>query len=354
MTFPRRAALPALALLTLFPLAAGRAAAQSAPTKPQSPNGQVVFQSDRGGEFSDIYVVDANGKRETRLTTDPADESNPVWSPDGTQIAFVTNRRGAFYEVFLMNADGSNQRPLRETPVETVKVAWSPDGTMLTYATSGGFGEGDVYVVEAVAPGGGDSTAAPVNLTEGVAGLALDPSWSPDSTHVVFRGNTDFGVSDLYTVDINGNGLTQITDSPGFAESAPRWSGNLVAFEGLSNGNSGIYVTNADGTSAPTKISGAVGSFGGPVWSFDGTRLAFAASPAGVYAVNPDGTGLTLLTDMAGTSLDPFWSPDGQQVGFRNDGDIHVVNSGGSTRHAANYTKTRRALEQGNSWQKIQ
>src|SRR5919205_885842 len=292
MTFPRRAGLvPALALLTLAAaLAPTRAAAQSAPAKAQSPNGQIVFQSDRGGDFSDIYVVDADGKHETRLTTDPADESNPVWSPDGSQIAFVTNRRGA-YEVFLMNADGSNQRPLRETPVETVEVAWSPDGKMLSYATRGGLREGDVFPVRAGAPGGGDSTAPPVNLTATFAGLATDPSWSPDSTHVVFRGDIDFGNADLYTVDINGIGLTQITYSPAEAEAAPRWSGGLIAYERVANFVRSIYVVNADGTGTPTSVSGAVESSGGPVWSPDGARLAFSALSGGVYAVNPNGTG---------------------------------------------------------------
>ncbi|HEX8723523.1 MAG TPA: hypothetical protein VF736_23105 [Pyrinomonadaceae bacterium] len=354
MTFPRRASL-ALALLTLAALAAvvfphGRVSAQTAAAAPQqsaSPNGKIVFQSDRGGDFSDIYVVEADGKRETRLTTDVADDSMPVWSPDGTQIAFISARRGTF-EIFLMNADGSNQRPLRAAPVEAVEVAWSPDGRMLTYDWSPGFGVSDVYVVEAVAPGGGDSGAAPVNLTSGYGGFASDPSWAPNSTRLVFRGDQD-----LYTVDANGGGLTQITNTPADSEAHPTWAGGLIAYEGLRNFERAIYVVNADGT-GEVKVSGAVGSFGAPVWSADGSRLAFIATSGDAYAVNANGTGLTLLNDMAGTSSHPFWSPDGRQVGFANDGDINVVNSDGTSRHASNYTKTRRAFEQGNSWQRVQ
>ena len=47
-----------------------------------------------------------------QLTTDPADEFAPVWSPDGTQIAFLSNRSGRVRELFVMNADGSDQRSL--------------------------------------------------------------------------------------------------------------------------------------------------------------------------------------------------------------------------------------------------
>jgi Tol biopolymer transport system component len=352
MTFPRRASL-ALALLTLAALAAAafphvRTSAQTAaPQQPASPNGKIVFQSDRGGDFSDIYVADADGKRETRLTTDVADDSMPVWSPDGSQIAFISGRRGVF-EIFLMNADGSNQRPLREAPVEAVEVEWSPDSKMLAYDASPDFGVSDVYVVEAVAPGGGDSSAAPVNLTSGFGGFASDPSWAPNGTRLVFRGGQD-----LYTVDANGGVPTQITNTPDTAEADPAWAGGLIAYEGIRNFERAIYVINADGT-GETKVSGGVGSQGEPVWSADGSRLAFVAASGDVYAVNANSTGLTLLNDMAGLSSHPFWSPDGLKVGFANDGDIHVVNSDGTTRHASNYTKTRRAFEQGNSWQKLQ
>ncbi|HLM57751.1 MAG TPA: hypothetical protein VK422_16715 [Pyrinomonadaceae bacterium] len=355
MNYPRRFPLRTAAALTaLFALALsaaplrGVAAQERAAQPPAGPNGKIIFQSNRGGDWSDIYVVNADGRHETRLTDDPADDSSAVWSPDGTRIAFVSSRRGT-YEIYLMDADGSNQRPLRETAVETVEVEWSPDGKMLTYEVRAGFDVNDIYVVEAVAPGGGDSTAAPVNVTSGYGGFATQASWSPGGTQLVFRGG-----SDLYIVDASGNNLTQITNTPNDPESDPRWAANgLVAYEGIRNYERAIYVKSADGSPAETKVSGTVGSYGGAVWSPDGSRLAFVATSGAVYSVSPSGAGLTLLTDMAGTSGDPFWSPDGQKVGFRNDGDLHVVNADGTSRRATNYTKTRRAFEQGNSWQKV-
>ncbi len=120
-----------------------------------------------------------------------------------------------------------------------------------------------------------------------------------------------------------------------------------------------IYVTNADGTGSEAKVSGAVGAFGGAAWSPDGTRLAFKADSSQVYTVRPDGSGLTLISDVpADGDSSIFWSPDGAKVAFHNSNngfvDIYVAAADGTSRRALNYTKSRRDDEIGYSWQKIQ
>lgn len=364
MNFPRRAGLlPALALLTLAAaLAPASAAAQTAAAaaKAQSPNGKIVFQSTQGGDgfTNDIYVMDADGKHQTRLTDSTSDDISPVWSPQGDRVAFLSIRNGNGYELFLMNADGSNQRPLRATPVVPFgNFVWSPDGTRLAYRSGD-----DIYVVEVVAPGGGDSTAAPVNIsTARPAGtIDLEPSWAPGGGRLVVRNAPNCpGCSDLYTINADGSNRTQVTFTPTLADANPRWSpvGEQIAYESFRNGGRHIYVVNADGTGQEVKVSGAVESFGTAAWSPDGTRLAFVSGVGGnVYAVGADGSGLTQLSDFTATGS-VFWSPDGAKVGFHNANvsfvDIYVVNADG-TRRASNYTKTRRDDESASSWQKIQ
>lgn len=57
----------------------------------------------------------ADGSNQVNLTNNPADDTDPVWSPDGSQIAFVSNRdngEGGGQFIYVMDADGSNVRQL--------------------------------------------------------------------------------------------------------------------------------------------------------------------------------------------------------------------------------------------------
>jgi TolB protein len=367
MSIPRQASSRFLAALAVASLAAAlplsRAAGQQAAAKKQSSNGQIVFQSTQGGDgfVNDIYVMDADGKHQTRLTDTPTfDETIPIWSPKGDVIAFQTNRGGDGYELYLMSPDGSNQRPLRGAanggPVTGSSFEWSPDGKRLAYASGS-----NVYVIEASAPDGGDSTSAPVS----VSGARLpgsddiEVSWSPFGNRLVVRNAQNCGgCTDLYTVNADGTNRVQVTNGIGF-DQHPRWSpsGTLVAYE-ADRGGRGIYVTNADGTGGETKVSGAVGSFGVVEWAPDGSRLAFKSGDDKVYLVYPDGSGLTLLSDVpADGGGAVFWSPDGAKVAFHNFSngcvDLYVVNADGSSRKASNYTKTKRDDEFASNWQRL-
>ena len=368
MITSRKACLKFAALLALAVTAAvfpsARSSAQAAATQQQqssSPNGKIVFQSDQAGDASvfDIYTMDADGRHETRLTTNTADDVNALWSPQGNQIAFASNRRGSGYEIFLMNADGSNQRPLRADGVNTFEFVWSPDGTRLAYA----FGDGNIYVVEAVAPGGGDSTAAPVNVSAGKAAGSddIEVAWSPSGAKLVVRNSQLCGgCSDLYTVNADGTGRAQLTNAPGF-ETSPRWSpsGDLIAYEAFRGVDRDLYVIDPAGAGPEVKLSTGLGVFGPPAWSPDGSRVAFnALVGSSIYAVNTDGTGATLLSSAEGTKTGLFWSPDGASVAFTNGNnigftDVFVVSADGSSRREANYTKTRRADEFAYSWQRL-
>jgi len=75
-----------------------------------SPDGsKIVFESTRDGQ-SEIYVMNADGSKQLRLTNNSAADTAPAWSPDGTKILFTSLRDGAMSPaLYLMNADGSSQ-----------------------------------------------------------------------------------------------------------------------------------------------------------------------------------------------------------------------------------------------------
>ena len=113
-----------------------------------SPDGKkLAFKSRRkklDGKFQhDIYVMDADGKNEIRLTNHPAQDGSPRWSPDGKTIVFESYDRSepAGTNLYLMDPDGSNIRQLTFGPHWEVGPSWSPDGKWILYS-SGQTGDG--------------------------------------------------------------------------------------------------------------------------------------------------------------------------------------------------------------------
>jgi len=66
-------------------------------------NGKIVFTSSRDGN-KEIYVMDADGSNQTRLTNDSAVDENPSWSADGNKIVFQSNRTGS-PQIFIMDKE---------------------------------------------------------------------------------------------------------------------------------------------------------------------------------------------------------------------------------------------------------
>jgi Tol biopolymer transport system component len=71
-----------------------------------SPDGaRLAFVSDRDSN-REIYLANADGTGQTRLTNDPNPDLSPEWSPDGSRLAFVRYRSGR-RDIYVMNVDGS-------------------------------------------------------------------------------------------------------------------------------------------------------------------------------------------------------------------------------------------------------
>jgi len=267
----------------------------------------IAFASDRDGNF-EIYVMNADGTGQTRLTNSLGVDRDPAWSPDGSKIAFTSDRDGNS-EIYVMNADGTGQARRTNNAAEDGEPAWSPDGSKIAF-TSDRDGNANIYVMNA---GGTGQTRRTNNAAEDG-----EPAWSPDGTKIAFASNRD-GDREIYVVNADGKGQTRLTNSPR-DDFAPAWSpgGSKIAFQTNRDWNYEIYVMNADGTGQTNLTNNSV-SDGVPAWSPGGSQIAFHSDRDWnyeIYVMNADGTGQTNLTNNPGQSWvtalqdwEPAWAP---------------------------------------------
>jgi hypothetical protein len=296
--------------------------------------GLIAFDS--GG---DIVVVDPGGGNRRALTTSPALETSPVFSPDGMKIAFWSRAaNGTPGSLWVMNADGSAQHNVTGTVdfagSENLQAVWSPDSRRVAFAVGDYFWSSQLFVVGA--DGAGLARIADTSLARS------DPAWSPDGRLIAFRGHTigvgpDASPADpaigVYVIAPDGTGERRVSQSaraggapnhwdfggPGVG-TAPSWSpdGTTLLYATGPVGQHALAIASLDGSSERT-INLPAGDHLLPVFSPDASQIAYqdlsATGGATTFVVNTDGTGRHASEDGAEGALSPLlWSPDGRFV----------------------------------------
>ncbi len=267
------------------------------------------------------YVSTAPGSSPTRLTTDPAADWAPRWSPDGASLAFVSTRSG---EPQIWRFDGFFGEPRQVTRQEggAGGPVWTPDGGQILYTSRGApvpvdelAGE-DVAVhrdllyrkgphreqgrfqhVYRVPAAGGEG----VRVTYGDHDFS-SPAVSPDGRRVAVVRDAEHtgGVysidTDVYTVALAGGTLRRITDNPG-PDSEPSWSPDgasvltrSILEEGYESGRRRLLLWPAaggeagGGPGAPVELTQGLDRHAfGPRFSGDGRHVEFLVDGPGTW-----------------------------------------------------------------------
>jgi TolB protein len=208
-----------------------------------------------------------------------------------------------------------------------------------------------VFTTDGNGDGGGPSDLFTVNpngtgetqLTDGEFGRASNPNWSPDGRKIVFSGDVS-GDPQLYVVNSDGSGGDPgqpLFDDPGNGDSNAHYSpdGSKIAFQRCGELGCTIDVIASDGNGTPSVLTSPLWFSADPTWSPDGSKIAFTSNEDGllsaVWVMNADGSNHQRLTAPALEAFYPDWSPDGKHLIFEDNccrfgTNIWVVNADGS------------------------
>jgi dipeptidyl aminopeptidase/acylaminoacyl peptidase len=350
-----------------------------------SPDGRhVVFclqHVDRKTEkkYSNLWIVPTDGGSARQFTYGDQRDSQPKWSPDGSEIAFISNRRDEKQpQIYIIPFYGGEARPLTDVKGIIGDFEWSPDGKQLVFPLRKkdkediereknerkkklgevsrhitrvffkedelGFLPRERWHIWKIAARTGRAT----QLTDSTIYDEHGPCWSPDGREIAFCSNRsqdpdlDPEAIDLFVMGAGGGDLRKIQTPPGPKES-PRFSpdGKWLAYYGREGKGqwwkqTRLWVIPADGSERASNLtaqfdfnvsSWTINDMGGsppmmpPTWSNDGKTLYFQVAHHGNTLLNSisldgDGKGLQTVIGDKGVVGSFNFSKDGGKLAY--------------------------------------
>jgi len=298
-----------------------------------SPNGQLVAYTVRETNWDDnayeteIWLADARTGATRQLTNAKKSSMSPAWSPDGSRLAFISDRTDK-RQLYVINPNAGEAEALTTGEEGVGSFAWSPDGSSIAYTSTEGkpqslkdrekkYGEFEIvdqdhrmthlFLFDV-------ATKATRPLTHGAFTVGSF-DWSPDGKAIAFdhRINSDpanGGTADIAIVNVADGSVREVVTQDG-PDSHPVWSpdGTRIAFES-SMANPSYMYTN--------RVVATVAAAGGPptvlTSSFDEDPSIVAWKPNGLFFAASERTYSSLFRLDVGSKTVAKVSPAGPSV----------------------------------------
>lgn len=248
-----------------------------------SPNGREVASdtTDPASQNTDVWTYDLETRSAKRLTFDPALDSLPVWSPDGSRMVFASNRELKF-DLYVKDTNGAQEeKVIPQDGPDRFPTDWSRDGKYVLY------GRGpDLWFL----------TLPDLHATQFLKASSTLKSgrFSPDGKWVAYSSN-ESGRWEIYVTSFpEGHGKWQVSNTGG---EQPRWRGD---------GKELFYLSSDAKIMAVPVETGAKFDAGTPAALFQANpREMFATSEIYAYDVSNDGQKFLINTQLK-TEMTPM------------------------------------------------
>ena len=238
---------------------------------------QLVYERAVDGEM-ELFTIPARGGVERRLTHDPAYDGLARWTPDGKRIVFTSGRSGT-PQLFEIDAEGGRPRRLRENHATEYQADVSPDGGRLAFLSN--LDGPERLMIQNLGSGAVRELVRHGNNT-----IFGNPHWSPDGRQITFSSNWRIG-HHIYVVDVATGQQRRISPlTSGGCE--PRFSrdGRKIVYvsRGFMLPRSRLVEHDLASDDEKVLVDWPALSYD-PVYSPDGSELAFASNITGQYVI---------------------------------------------------------------------
>jgi Tol biopolymer transport system component len=241
------------------------------------PGLELVYEHKVNGN-QDLYVIPAGGGAARRLTTDPAVDALPRWSRDGHEVYFTSDRSGN-WQIYRVPAAGGTPRRVRTNRHREWQVDPSPDGRAIAFL-SNAQGPESLYVMDLAS--GAERVLARHGRRTGLG----NPHWSPDGRRIVFSTNWRKGHG-IHLVDAEGREERALDETlAGACEPRFHPGGKRVVYVSRGGHRETSRLVERDIATGATKVLVDWPALNyNPVYSPDGSEIAFTSNVTGEYAV---------------------------------------------------------------------